>query len=104
MLSVRVAEEDEVGREVEGVEIAAAVGEQRIGQLQTFEAQHLCALGNQMSDAARRPCRVEAGDEHRARLAVGERRNRLRRVPAEAASQMLDILHIQPGDFTSVSG
>ena len=77
---IGIAEEHEVGREVQLVEIARTVGQQRVRQLRLVQRDDLRARRQQMRDARRDPPGVECGDQHGARAAVRQFGQRARHI------------------------
>ncbi len=93
-----VAEEGEIGGEVEGIEIAAPVGEQRVGQAQRIEAHRLRARRQQVADVVGGALRLESGDEDGARARFADLGHRLRRAAEHRTPDRRHVLDVAAGD------
>ncbi len=94
-----VAEQREIGREIERVEIDAAVGQALLGYAHPIEAQHLRACRQIALKLFDEPLGVERRDEHRARPAGGELVDRKRAVAEHLVAELRDVLNIDSGQL-----
>ena len=94
-----VAEEGEVGGDVERVQIAPGVGQHVVGQAQGVEAQDLGALGHEVADVLDRPLGVEGGDEDRGDIGCLELGDGLAYAPEHFFAQVVDVLYEDAGDL-----
>ncbi len=95
--SIRIAEEGEIGSEIERVEIVAAIGEQPIRQAQRVEADDLGAGGHEVADMVGEAPGIEGGDQHAIGLCRGEFGHRLCRAAEQLAPHRVDVLDKDAG-------
>src|SRR3569623_213047 len=94
-----IAQEGEVGGEVERVEVAPRVGENLVGETHVIEAQDLHGLRQQMPYLLHRTLGVEGRDEPRACLAARERGDGLRLATERGTTDILHPLHEHRSDI-----
>ncbi len=88
-----LAQQREVGREVQRVEIVRLVGQHVVWQADVVERRDARAVREDMGDGRQRLLRVEGEDEHRFRAAVLHRIHGLRVVAEESAAEVFDALN-----------
>ena len=94
-----VAKQGKIGREVERVEIGAAVGEPRLRDAHRIEAQDWCVLGQIRLKLADQPIGLEGGHQHRARPALRQRGDRRGGAPQHRGANARYILDVNAGDL-----
>jgi hypothetical protein len=102
VMAAAVAEEREVGREVQRVEIARAVGEHGGGQPHVVERRHRRARWQQVPDMREDALGIERRDQDHAGAAFADLAHRLHRAAEHRAAERLDLLHIDIGDLDAV--
>jgi hypothetical protein len=97
-----LAEEDEVGREIQPVEVAAAVGQQRLGDARGVESENIGARRGQVADTRDHAGGVEAGHQHGARPAGRQIHQRPRRLPGHRRADDGHVVDIDAVDGEGV--
>ena len=98
MKPVDIAEQHEIGREIERVEIAALVGQPLGRNAHLVEAEQVAIRRQKWGDLRDQAVGVECRDEHRARGGARQRRHTLSRAPHRFLADPGDLLDIDPGN------
>ena len=99
VMAVGVAEKCEVGREVEIGKITVLVRQHVRRQAQRREAEDFHRARHEMADVRQRTGFVEARDQQRFAGRLRQRGDGFGFAAAEAAFEMLDVLHKEPADL-----
>ena len=98
VVAAAVAEEGEIGGEVDRRQIVPLVGQQRVGYPQLVEGQDIRPIGHQMPDLIDQPAGIERRDQHHRRPAAGQLADRPGGLAGQRLADARDVLHEGTGD------
>ena len=93
-----VAEQREIGREIERVEIDIGVGQPLPGDFHRVEGEDIAVRRQERLELADQPVGVEPSDQHRARLGFSQRRHGLCGAVEHLLADPCDVLDIDPNN------